>query len=117
MTERVSRLRECSLNTRPWLSMERARLLTEFYRGNHGALSTPLLRARAFEYVMDRKTIYIGEGELIVGERGPAPKGTPTYPELCCHSMDDLKILDTREKISYRVDFEARVTHRDAVMS
>jgi formate C-acetyltransferase len=96
--------------------MERARLLTEFYRGNHGALSTPILRARAFEYLMERKSIFIGDGELIVGERGPAPKGTPTYPELCCHSIDDLKILDTREKISYRVDLDARNTHRDEVI-
>src|SRR5215471_11436253 len=104
MTERVSRLRACSLNTRPWLSMERARLITEFYRGNQCAHSTPVMRARALEYVMERKTIFIGDGELIVGERGPSPKGTPSYPELCCHTMEDLKILDTREKISYRVD-------------
>ena len=62
---------------------------------------------------MERKTIYIGSEELIVGERGPAPKGTPSYPELCCHSMEDLEILHTREKISYVVSDEARRIQAD----
>jgi formate C-acetyltransferase len=108
MTERVARLRACSLETRPWLSLERARLLTEFYRTCDAALSIPVRRARSLAYLMERKTIYIGSEELIVGERGPAPKGTPSYPELCCHSMEDLEILHTREKISYAVSDEAR---------
>jgi formate C-acetyltransferase len=116
MTERVARLRDLSLNTQPWLSLERAALLTEFYIGNQHPLSISVLRARALEYIMERKIVYIGADELIVGERGPAPKGTSTYPELCCHSMDDLHILDTREKISYQVDCTARNTHRDEVM-
>ncbi len=115
MTERVARLRECSLKTKPWLSMERAALMTEFYR-NAGAMSPPVLRASALAYIMERRTIYIGRDELIVGERGPAPKGTPTYPELCCHSMEDLEILHTREKISYRVDDSARRTHSEEII-
>jgi pyruvate-formate lyase len=68
----------------------------------------PVRRALSLAWLMERKTIYIGGEELIVGERGPAPKGTPTYPELCCHSMEDLEILHTREKISYVVSEEAR---------
>jgi formate C-acetyltransferase len=106
MTDRVARLRAQSLNTKPWLSIERAALLTDFYARARIA-STPILRARALEYVMEHKTIYIGEGELIVGERGPRPKGTPTFPELCCHSLRDFEILHTREKISYCVPPEA----------
>ncbi|HTS65679.1 MAG TPA: pyruvate formate lyase family protein, partial [Candidatus Acidoferrales bacterium] len=116
MTERVARLRQCSLDTKPWLSLERAALLTEFYRNGTPAVSLPVQRARALEFLMERKTIYIGPEELIVGERGPGPKGTPSYPELCCHSMEDLEILDTREKISYRVDEEARRIQRDEVI-
>jgi pyruvate formate-lyase/glycerol dehydratase family glycyl radical enzyme len=116
MTDRITQLRDASLNTKPWLSLERACLLTEFYRGNPDALSTPVLRARSLEYIMERKTVYIGPGELIVGERGPAPKGTPTYPELCCHSLQDLEVLNTREKISYSVNCEARGLQRDEVI-
>jgi pyruvate formate-lyase/glycerol dehydratase family glycyl radical enzyme len=115
MTERVERLRRCSLDARPWLSLERAALLTRFYQDS-GPLPPPVLRARALEYVLERRTIYIGCDELIVGERGPGPKGTPTYPELCCHTMEDLDILDSRDKISYRVDDEARRIQRDEII-
>jgi pyruvate formate-lyase/glycerol dehydratase family glycyl radical enzyme len=115
MTERVTRLRENSLNTKPSLSLERAALLTEFYRES-GSLSVPLLRAKALAYVMEHRTIYLGTEELLVGERGPRPKATPTYPELCCHTMDDFQVLDSREKISYSVDDEARRIQREEVI-
>jgi formate C-acetyltransferase len=48
----------------------------------------------------------VGEGELIVGERGPKPKAVPTFPELTCHSVEDLRILDSRKLTQYRVDPE-----------
>ncbi len=115
MTERVARLRQESLDTKPWLSLERASLLTAFYR-QAGPLSPPVLRARSLEYVLANRTIYIGAEELIVGERGPSPKGTPTYPELCCHTLEDFEILDTREKIAYCVDDDARRIQRDEVI-
>lgn len=115
MNERVRRLREATLETRPWLSIERAALLTEFCRRDKTA-SVPIGRARAFQYLMENKEIYIGREELIVGERGPAPKGTPTFPELCCHSLDDFEILHSREKISYAVDEDARRVQRDEVI-
>ena len=115
MTERVQRLRQCSLDTLPWLSLERAKLLTDFYR-EAGPLSPPMLRAKALEYIYERRSVYIGAEELIVGERGPRPKGTPTYPELCCHTVEDFEILNTREKISYRVDDEARRIQREEII-
>ncbi len=103
MTERVRRLRERSLEAVPTLSAERALIMTEFYRENLGKYPPPLMRALAFKELCERKAIYIGEDELIVGERGPGPKQVPTYPELCCHSIRDLEILDSREKTSYKV--------------
>jgi formate C-acetyltransferase len=78
-------------------------LLTEFYRENEGRYPVPILRALAFQYVCENKTIWIGTDELIVGERGPRPKAVPTFPELTCHSLEDLRILDAREKTRYRV--------------
>jgi len=115
MNERVARLRQQSLDTKPWLSIERAALLTEFYR-HAEADSIPVTRAKAFRYLMERKAIYIGDGELIAGERGPAPKGTPTFPEICCHSVQDFEILNTREKIAYKVSDEALRVQRDEVI-
>jgi len=104
MNERTAKLRQESLDAVPSLSCERAELITAFYRENLGRHSVPLMRALAFLHLCEHKTIWIGEGELIVGERGPRPKAVPTYPELTCHSTEDLRILDSRPKTSYRVD-------------
>jgi pyruvate formate-lyase/glycerol dehydratase family glycyl radical enzyme len=108
MTERVARLRRQSLDAVETISTERARQITEFYRQDLGPISAPMRRALSFRHLMEHKTICINDGELIVGEKGPAPKATPTYPELCCHSLADLEILDTREKIPFRVADQAR---------
>ncbi len=111
MTPRVSALRQQSLEAVPTISAERALLVTEFYQtGIAQKVSPPVQRAMAFRYILENKTIYIGDGELIVGERGPAPKATPTYPEVCLHSEQDLQILDQRPKVPFKVNqstFEA----------
>ena len=115
MNERVLHLRQQSLETKPWVSIERAALLTDYYKSSAG-VSVPVQRAQALKYLMEHKTIWIGDGELIVGERGAAPKGTPTFPELCCHSMDDLMVLNDREKIAYSVDDECRRIQHDQLI-
>ncbi len=115
MTDRVKRLREQSIAAQPWLSTERAEIVTEVYANARG-LSAPMLRATVFRELMERKTICINDGELIVGERGPAPKAAPTFPELCCHSLEDLDILNSREKISFRVSDEARRVYREKII-
>lgn len=104
MNDRIRRLREQSLNAIPHLSLERARLLTEFYRsGLSEKVSIPVARALAFKYILENKEICINNGELIVGERGRSPKATPTYPEICTHTLGDFEILDKREKVSFKV--------------
>lgn len=115
MNQRVRRLRQQSLDAKPFLSIERAKLMTDFDK-SCSQTSVPVRRALALQYIMEHKTVHIDQGELIVGERGPCPKGTPTFPELCCHSMEDLDLLDTREKISYRVDDQARRVQRDEII-
>lgn len=109
MTERVLRLREQSLSATETLTAERAQLITRFYSSREAqGLSAPVLRARAFEYLLRNKAICINDGELIVGERGPAPKATPTYPEISLHSLQDLDILNNREKVYFRVSEEVK---------
>ncbi len=116
MTERARRLRAESLQAVPAISTERAELITQFYRQHTELLSEPVRRARAFEHLLEHQTIYLGEDELIVGEKGPAPKATPTYPELCCHTLQDLEILDGREKIPFRVAPEARRVYEQTII-
>jgi len=116
MTDRVKRLRRESLEAMPALSAERAVLMTGFYRENEGRHSAPVMRALAFRHLCEHKTITIGPGELIVGERGPAPKQTPTYPELTCHSLEDLHILNAREKTRYAVSAECLRDYEETVI-
>jgi len=119
ISPRVQELRRQSLEADERLSCERAELLTDFYQqlGQQGAVhAIPIQRVLAFEYLLEHKTIHIGAGELIVGEKGPAPKVAPTYPELCCHSLQDLDILDRREKTSFKVDAHTRQTYADKVI-
>lgn len=117
MTERVMRLRQQSMDATETITAERAQLITRFYASRHSVgLSAPVLRARAFEYLLRNKAICINEGELIVGERGPSPKATPTYPEISLHSMQDLDILDAREKVSFKVDDEVRRIYSEEII-
>ncbi len=102
VNERVARLRTQSLDAVPHLTAERALLVTEAYRETESE-PVPIRRAHVFRKIFENKEICINEGELIVGERGPEPKATPTYPELCCHTIEDLEILNDREKIPYAV--------------
>ena len=115
LSNRVKMLRQLSLDTPATLSAERAELMTEFYESDNGVHSTAVRRALSFRYLMEQKELYIGDGELIVGERGPAPKATPTFPEICCHTVEDLDVLDSREKVSYAVSDEVRAKFRDYV--
>ncbi len=116
MSERVARLRQQSLDAIPTLSSERANLMTRFYQQQTERLSVPVERARAFAYLLEHKAICINDGELIVGEKGAAPKATPTYPELCCHSLRDLEILNSREKIPFKVDAATVELYKDTLI-
>lgn len=103
MNERVQKLRKISYEAEPSLSIERALIQTNFYKENFGKYSIPVLRALNFLEICKQKTIYLGDGELIVGERGPSPKTVPTFPELTCHSVEDFHVLNTREMQRYSI--------------
>jgi len=114
---RIRKLRKQSLTCKPYTTPERAVLLTEFFENAASSqVSTPVARAMAFAYLLKKKGIYINDGELIVGERGPAPKATPTFPEICCHSLEDLEILDTRKKIPYKVDDQTKRIYKEKII-
>jgi pyruvate formate-lyase/glycerol dehydratase family glycyl radical enzyme len=116
MNARVERLRKESYDAPVILSEERAVLMTEFYVENDGKYPIPVMRAKAFEHLCRNKTIYIGKDELVVGERGPAPKCVSTYPELTCHTEEDLTVLDKRETTPYRVSDDAVAEYREKVI-
>lgn len=116
MNERIQKLRKISFETQPSLSIERALIQTAFYKENYGKFSTPVLRALNFLEICKQKTIYLGEGELIVGERGPGPKSVPTFPELTCHSVEDFNVLNTRDMQRYTIDEQDIQTYAKEVI-
>ncbi|MBQ8949138.1 MAG: glycyl radical protein [Prevotella sp.] len=116
MNDRIRRLRQQNFDTPTTLSIERALIETAFYKTHYGTMPIAVLRARNFYEICKKKTIYIGEDELIVGERGPLPKAVPTFPELTCHSVEDLHTLDTRELQSYHISQEDIDTYEREVI-
>jgi pyruvate formate-lyase/glycerol dehydratase family glycyl radical enzyme len=117
MNERIRKLRQQTLDARPSISVERARLVTEFYKSDEArGISPAMQHALAFKHLMENKALCFNDGELIVGERGPAPKATPTYPEVCIHSLQDLRYLNDRKKTSFVSDAETRRAYADEII-
>ena len=116
MNDRIRRLRQQNFDTPTTLSIERALIETAFYKEHYGTMPTPVLRARNFYEICKKKTIFIGPDELIVGERGPKPKAVPTFPELTCHSVEDLHTLNERELQRYTISQEDIDTYEREVI-
>ncbi len=103
MNKRIQSLRKLSLETQPHIDLERAISETKTYEQYEGYLSIPELRGQVLKDYFSTKTLYIGDGELIVGEKGDSPQASPTFPELCCHSIEDMHVMNDRELISFKV--------------
>ena len=116
MNDRIRRLRQQNFDTQTTLSIERALIETAFYKENYGTMPIAVLRARNFYEICKKKTLYIGGDELIVGERGPLPKAVPTFPELTCHSVEDLHTLNERELQRYTISQEDIDTYEREVI-
>ena len=106
MNKRIEKLRSQSFEATPSISIERALLVTDYYKEHYGKYSMPVMRALVFKHLCEKKTIYIGNEELIVGERGPNPKSVSTFPELTCHTEEDLRILNSRAMTSFNISEE-----------
>lgn len=106
MNDRIKALRRESLATQPYLDLERARSETETYQKYEGSMSIAELRGQVLYDYFATKTLYIGPGELIVGEKGKGPQAAPTFPELCCHTTEDMQIMNDRELINFKVSEE-----------
>lgn len=106
MNDRIKKLRKESTEAVARIDMERAKYFTEAYKEYEGAVSVPELRALALKNYFSKKTLYIGEGELIVGEKGCGPQAAPTFPDLCCHTVEDLHVMNDRDLISFKVNEE-----------
>lgn len=115
-TDRTKKLREESTNTQPAISLERALLETEFYKKYYGTVETPVLRALNFKNLMEKRKLYIGKYELIVGEKSEGPLIAPTFPELCCHTVEDMTIMNDRKYINFKVKEEDKILQKEKII-
>lgn len=117
INERIKKLRDQSVTAKVKVSVERAKLITDFYRANAPkTVSYPVLRALAFKYLMENCSLTVEEGQLIVGIRGTGPQEVPTYPEICVHTLDDFETLANRENMPFEVDDLTRKIYAEEVI-
>jgi formate C-acetyltransferase len=117
INERIAKLREESVSTEVKVSVERASLITEFYKSEAAkGKSVPVQRALAFKYLMEHAALPVEDGQLIVGIRGTGPKEVPTYPEICTHTLEDLEILNSRKNMPYKVNEKAIELYKNEVI-
>lgn len=96
VSERISRLREEVMAAKPSVCTERARFYTEVYRENE---DQPVIirRAMALAKTLREMTVFIGPGELIVGNQSSAPRAAPIFPEYAVDWLpEEMDELDKR---------------------
>ena len=116
MNERIQKLRELSVTTPVHIDLERAKIETDFYKENDGKYSIPVMRAMVLKEYFSKKTLYLGDGELIIGEKGKDPQASPTFPELCCHSAEDMVVMSERELVSFKTTEEDRKLQAEEII-
>ena len=80
ISDRVNKLREQCINSEPAICSERALILTEAYMQNEDK-QVNIKRALAVARVLDKMSIYILDGELIVGNHSGSLRAAPVFPE------------------------------------
>ena len=94
---RIMRLKERILNTRPEMDLENAVLLTRGFIESEGQPNV-YQKAYAFRKQCLEKTVKIWDGELIVGNSGSKQRGGLLCPDTCWSVLDDeLDTISTRE--------------------
>ncbi len=109
VTERIAHLREKVLSTKPTVCTERARFYTEVYRDNE---EQPVIikRALALQKTLEKMTIFIDEGELIVGNQSSGHRAAPIFPEYAVDWLpEEMDELDKRPGDAFFITEEHKV--------
>lgn len=96
--DRVNRLKERVLNTRPEMDLENAVILTRGVKESEGE-PWVVQKAYAFRKQCMEKTVKIWDDELIVGNSGSKQRGGLLNPDTCWSVLDDE--LDTISERKY----------------
>ena len=80
MNERIQRLRKELTEQKPYVDGERCKIFTESMKPTDG-LPIIIRRAKSFYEVLDKMTVWVKPGELIVGNMAKNAKSSPVFPE------------------------------------
>jgi len=101
ISERISRLNKKVRDTTATVCLDRARLITEFY--SQPTMEPFILRrARAFQYVLENKKIFIDDDSILAGHSASRIRAVPLFPEVTSWLLKDLETLDTRAADSFQ---------------
>lgn len=110
MSDRVAKLKQMQNDVKPSLSAERAKLATE------------AIEAYAFEPPVRRRpicsptscatwTVFIQDGELVVGNQADKPRSAPVFPEFTSEwIVDEIDDFATRKSDPLTLTAEDRAT-------
>ena len=88
MNSRLKKLRDELLDTIPEICPERAKIFTESMKKSEGE-PIVLRRAKAFNEVLNKMSIYVRDGELLVGNQARSPRSAPIFPEYSVAWIED----------------------------
>lgn len=105
MTKRIKRLKEGLFKEPKYICIERARWITEFYRSVKEKEPSPIQRASAIRFVLNKIPIIIYPHELIVGAMTEKKVGALLYPEFSSLALwPELKKIHRRKINPFYID-------------
>ncbi len=113
-TDRVKAALQRFVETTPAICPERAVLITESYKQTE-ALPMVIRRAKALENILTNMSIFIQDGELIVGNQASMPRSAPIFPEFSCDWVEnELDSLAKRSADVFLISEDAKDQLRKA---
>ena len=114
-TQRIERLRSSLLDIQPEVCAERARYYTESMKETE-AQPMILRRAKALAHTLRHMTIYVQDGELIVGNQASKPKAAPIFPEYAIDWVEkELDDFDKRPSDRFTISEEVKQELKDTL--
>jgi formate C-acetyltransferase len=105
---RIAKLKSSLLTAIPTVCTERAEFYTQVYKEFEGS-PVILKRAYALERTLRKMTIFISEGELIVGNQSSKLRAAPIFPEyVTSWILNELDEFDKRPGDAFFIDEEQK---------
>ena len=115
-SDRIAKLRALTKKDVPELCIERAVLFTQSYKETEGE-PADIRRAKAFAKVLGEMTIYVKEGELVVGNQASKPQAGKLFPELGVNWLEkELDTISTRPQDPFLLSEEDKRILREEVI-